>query len=590
MQNKRIVAVLVSATVCVIASWQPLLANLLANQAEVELRHITAASANPALQALFWGAGIRSALPAPEQILSRQPELPCAQANVPGVGSVIDKLRRTQELRPAHAMSTRLLARAYLFIGNPAKAVSLLLTLRDRYGKNSLLDVYLGDAYDALGEPSAAIGHYSIASTSNREEQVVVNYVLLAERARTKSSAKAWLTRASAIDPSNLYITYLLFLVSRETGDMAKVTDYRDQLRHFGVNGLNPPCDLRLQTRMQYLVPQLVIEGIWSTDTAVQLLGEWVHAGRWKEAGIIAERLWEIDSANSRLAYLRGLINQQLGDIDAAKESYQRAINAVPKYAPAYYGMSVWLDNEGESQRAIESLTRSYTLTGDLFSLRKLVDLCGPMRNYECAETSYEELMQRTGDVSIISRLLNVDESEVALGPNLLSTDNDGSTWYWLPMFSSKVWNQALFVGRKEKLGQDTDGVALHVIGFWAMNDPDFEPARAGFAGPGLSVQPKAKYVMSFLYKTDGLHDGQATVYLSKHSEALFAGDYLLKETHGAWHKFVVVGQNRSSETIKIIPRLRSFGIGNVWFKDIAIRQILEPDDLEISETVFETR
>jgi hypothetical protein len=206
-----------------------------------------------------------------------------------------------------------------------------------------------------------------------------------------------------------------------------------------------------------------------------------------------------------------------------------------------------------------------------------------------------EELARRTDDRRIVAELLGVPVEDVELGPNLI--ENGGfevwkggkpKGWAWLNMADGKTWNRALFVGGFDEFESYDGEKAMRVDGFWIQREKDLHPARAGYYHRAIALKPDTPYVLSFYYRTRNLSEGKAAIW----AKVLFAGDYMLPDTKGEWRRFVIMGWNRKGEVSKIKPLLRSWGLGEVWFDGIELREIALTADAQIEDfsTRFELR
>jgi hypothetical protein len=131
----------------------------------------------------------------------------------------------------------------------------------------------------------------------------------------------------------------------------------------------------------------------------------------------------------------------------------------------------------------------------------------------------------------------------------------------------------------------------MRVDGFWIQKEKDLHPARAGYWHRPIKLKPDTPYVLSFYYRTRNLR-GKATIWVSGKPEVLFKHDRMLPTTDGGWRKFIMVGWSRKEGTNKVKPWLRSWGIGDVWFDGVKLREIIfkPPVKMENMTTRFQIR
>ena len=202
-----------------------------------------------------------------------------------------------------------------------------------------------------------------------------------------------------------------------------------------------------------------------------------------------------------------------------------------------------------------------------------------------------EGLRPHIDDRCIVAELLGIPLETVELGPNLV--DNGGFEewhratpvrWRWLNMMNREPWSSGLAVGGRDSLSTCEGESATRVEGLWVQND-GAEPARAGYGyrESQVNLEPGHFYIVTLLYRTRS-SKGQAGIWFSQDSRAIFAGERLLPATDGVWRGYVVLGRSSDPAVLPIWPLLRNWGEGTVWFDEQRVREIEFSHDGEWTE------
>ncbi len=210
-----------------------------------------------------------------------------------------------------------------------------------------------------------------------------------------------------------------------------------------------------------------------------------------------------------------------------------------------------------------------------------------------------QELEARSDNKRVVAELLGVPLDSVALGPNLVRncgfeawSAGEPEGWFWSNMALGHLRNLALFMGGPDGLLATEHDTVMRVDGFWAQQKPELERARAGYWHDVIELKPDTPYVLSFLYKTQRLREGEAGVWISRRPYNLFAGEQMLPRTDGAWRMVVIVGWNSGREAEAVQPLLRSWGMGNTWFDAVQLRKIVIDPEVTVEDrsTRFQVR
>ena len=99
-------------------------------------------------------------------------------------------------------------------------------------------------------------------------------------------------------------------------------------------------------------------------DLLQSLIDIYSH-GQLQQALIEAKRLIKKFPVSFTLYNIYGAINQGLGKLDAAIDSFKQAINIKPNYADAYYNMGSVLDAQGKLDEAIKAYKKALAIKPD---------------------------------------------------------------------------------------------------------------------------------------------------------------------------------------------------------------------------------
>lgn len=161
--------------------------------------------------------------------------------------------------------------------------------------------------------------------------------------------------------------------------------------------------------------------------------------------------------------------------------------------------------------------------------------------------------------------------------------------WETSMMDTGDPWNVGFFVVGVDHAHAYSGRQSMRVDGVYVERRVDREPARAGYWHYPVNLKANRPYVISFVYRTDsyGTQSRGAAIWISSDFRVLFAGDYFLPSTHGAWKRVTILGWNRAELDMPIRPLLRNFGEGSVWFDDFSVREVVNEQVSLPAETQF---
>jgi len=519
-------------------------------------------------------------------------------------GAAADYLRRAVAADPRNAEAYRALGMTHFALGEAPAALQALTSASELRPRDLATHLAVGDLYDGLGMAERAVAEYEQGQYGPAIERAIVNYLKLAEwrlNAGDPSRALPLLQQVITLDGGNLYALYQFAKICDTLGEgealLAEET-YR-QIQHFAPSSIGLHEDRRLDQFTAAIIPGLVKNHIWSLDDALNVISFWIWQGEQEAAKQALGWLLEIHPAEPPLYYYQGQSSRQRGEFQEAIDALKTAVGLDAEFSPAYLEMARTYETTGDLSEAISWYERYHRMVSeDLLSLKKLAELYQQIGEPEAAARWQEELKARTDDNAIVAEVLGVERDELLLELNLIENPGfeQGETsplgWDWSLMAGSNVWNEATFFGGADGLEVYEGEQSSRVEGFWRETATDREGARAGYWAKEVELAPNSLWVLSFYYRTWNRSDGEASVWVSYDPEVIFAGDHGLPATYGAWRKAVIIGWNKKASTGVVKPLLRNWGVGNVWFDDVGLREIRIQGPIQpISrETIFALR
>ena len=519
----------------------------------------------------------------------------------PYLDRALRRFKAATALDPGNAHAWRMLGQLYITLGQnePARqALSRAVQLRPN---QPLYWEYLGDSYDGLGMSQEALQAWKEGRAGlQRQDQIAVNYIKLADahiQAGDPLSAIPTLRDdVLRADPDNLFaLATIVTTYDRAVGGKHPLADpYRQAIQFPSRACLRCGDDPRYADYSARAAFDLYSSGYWDA-ALVQRVGQyWSAEGcpaglllarrlsqsqpqelRWREllaqalaqAGQPAEAVLVAegggDSSSPASLRLRALVLRVLARHTSASEDWQRVAEAFLAY----------------HQAAPEDLL-------PLAGLSEAYDRLGQTAAAEQWRASYRVATQGA-DLQAAAQALALPADAVALGPNLAVNGSfeswkDGlpDAWVWSDMATGHPWNEGLFVGVPDEWS-GLEGTSAADLCLWRKEDPNLEPARAGFwqvnpqtkALAEIHLQPGATYVISFDYATTDTGDGGPTLYLCGQNCRCWAGDREFPATQGQWRHIALACGPAEAGDGPLQPLLRLFRPGSVLFDNFAVRQ-----------------
>lgn len=228
---------------------------------------------------------------APEHVLDRA-----------SLQAAVEHLEEAIRLDPRNVQARRLVARAYLSLGEPQAALEALQAALAIRPQNPLLHLEVADVYDSLGYAEAAQYEYEKGGVGSRRAPLAANYLKLADaQIQTGSGEVAihlWY-KTLGLDVNNLYALYHLYRIHYELGDMEHAAIYWERLALMDPQAVAVPLDFRLAEYQAWAMIALVEEGMWAREKILGVLSDQVH--RVQESGAILPRLMVIRTLETLL-------------------------------------------------------------------------------------------------------------------------------------------------------------------------------------------------------------------------------------------------------------------------------------------------
>ncbi len=200
-------------------------------------------------------------------------------------------------------------------------------------------------------------------------------------------------------------------------------------------------------------------------------------------------------------------------------------------------------------------------------------------------------------DLRHLAQLLGVEPAALTLGPALLDNGRIGGTppnTGTPPHWGQSYWNY----GNNHNLGLFLLGVdvapelprqpALRIDLLARNEDPQQARTRAGFwYSTPITLTAQAPYVLSFWYRTQGLPDNAAALFLTEAHDVLFRNDLRLPASEGQWQQVTIIGWNQTDQAQTVRPLLRLWEPGSVWFTNVSLHALQSSPPLPPQPTII---
>jgi len=520
---------------------------------------------------------------APEQIVA--PEL---------LESARAHLQASLRHDPRNVEAMRQLARIDLSQGAAEAALTRMQQAVFLRPDSPMLQLALGDVYDALGYSEEAIEAYEAGRIGNRGHPMAANYLKLADALVDQGSSDIAIGlwhKTLIADPGNLYSLLQLMDIHQALDDEVATDVFAERARFFTLENVAVPLDFRLAEYQGQAMLALVEQDIWDRATLLNVLAYQVWRFNEGINGLMTEHLLETvlryGPDDPDLLFYQAELYHRRGDVTRAEASYQRVLAADVDYAPAYLRLGL-LAVDTDCVTAIQWY--------EYYRALQPTDLLGAqlqLRAYQvCAQNPSDDLegfvASQCSLQQIAADLLGVPQDSISVGENLFVA-GDYETWemdipkgwVWSAMFNQSPFAEALFYGGEDTLSPIQGNRHARIFGLWVAAPKSGQSrARAGYwdvqrtSPEPVYLQPGATYLFSVYYRTLQVTEDVASVWLAGTQNSFWVHDHLLPPTDGIWQHFVAIGTNRNTEAVVIAPLLRSFGSGVVEFDAVEVYEL----------------
>jgi tetratricopeptide (TPR) repeat protein len=406
-----------------------------------------------------------------------------------------------------------------------------------------------------------------------------------------------WLEQAHALRPGDLYVNYHLWQQAREAGDAEAAAAYGEALTHFYLEAIYP-VDERLLHHAAEVIPALIEEGLWDRGQALNVVSflVWQHD---RAAGVerLIERLAERYPAEPEWPFYLAELYHRRGDLERARVVYQQVLAAHPEYAQAVLRLGMVAEARFQTldpkpQDQLETAASWYgqyhdIAPDDLLGLKRLVDTCTALgeagaEGGSCPEVTLQEALEaRVDGRRVAAQMLGVPVEQVKLGPNLVDNgwfaegkEGQLERWYFRA-YLGPTREGLYFAGLDSLAGE---GNSARIIGLRGGPMADGTVTYGECTGEELTLFPGSRYLISARYRSMNL-DGNGLLFLGEYfkPDGVRLTHTYLEGSSGEWREVFILVQGQDRK-ISVVPLIRNWGLGSVWFDDVQVRAIGLPE------------
>ena len=214
----------------------------------------------------------------------------------PQLETAVEHLETAIRHDPTSTQPRRLLARAYLSLGEEEKALVALQQVVKERPDNPLFHLELADVYDVMGQVSQAIREYERGRIGSRVEPLVANYLkeaeALVEQNNEHVAIELW-NDVLDLDPNNLYALVRLAEAYARLEDEGQFRAYEKQLVDFAPGDAKIPLDFRLAAYQGRAMVELVEGGYWDREKALEVVESELSEVEGEVSVLMARRVLE---------------------------------------------------------------------------------------------------------------------------------------------------------------------------------------------------------------------------------------------------------------------------------------------------------
>lgn len=484
-----------------------------------------------------------------------------------------------------------LLGLIYYRQGNSTEALQQLQTAVD-LAPDPRIWAELGDVYDTREQPALSVAAYNMGTPYSNEGRLLVNLLKLAEEQIENGEftlARESIEQALTLDPDNLWAWRQL-----SKPPLGPTPDVLQHIRKYRLSHLTDP---RLGRFNALAAIDLVEHEVWTVDDGLNLVRVLLAQSLPAEAALVLDALQETFPSDTRpdirLSRTEAEVAGKLGDHEAAVSLLEMVIANKDDPGSAWCMLaSQWLE-AGRFSDARAAYTKCRNSGQDNYTaLTGLHETCMHMDDQQCVNSATRQLKSEFSIPSAVAELLQIDEALVSLEPQQVingSFEERDRPSPWLAQgWNVGIWDghqhdrAAFYVGLDDRSTKGS--VSALLAGLWRVST-EVSSAYAEIRGPAVQIPARSAYAVSFFYQTESLQgwvflwDGLAdlvTIEYEQESGDLASGK-LLPGTGGGWKQVVAIGYNAAPQSVRIVPVLRLWGTGSVWFDDVQVHTISFP-------------
>jgi len=341
-------------------------------------------------------------------------------------GAALRELSDVIQLDPGNPDAVLLSAEINVRAGQPDAAIDALEKLTAQHSDLAVAYVLLGDAYRAKKMPEKAIGAYRKVSTlapKNADGPYLIGSVLQGEG--KASEAKAAFEQALVLAPDHFLALSSIASMDVARGDSDRaIARIRKQIevapksagfwfllgQTLAAKGDTGGAEVALRKTID-LEPRFA--GAYSSLARI-----YVQGGRTNDALKKVEEGLAVDSNHVQSLMLAGMIQEQKGDVEKARQAYERILSVNPHFAPAANNLAcLYSEKLGDKTKAFDLAQRAHEdAPGDSFIGDTLGWILCQRGENKWAATLLEESAKQ---------LPNSPEAQYHLGMNRLALGNE---------------------------------------------------------------------------------------------------------------------------------------------------------------------
>lgn len=508
---------------------------------------------------------------------------------------ISETLRSAVSLDPGSWNSRWALGRAALWTGNHSEAAAVFQELAQKDLRNPLAYMDAMITLSKNGSTSEVVTIYEAdvppVHTQVISDTVALAYLIQSTATDDKEKKLHSVEQAYLLRPDDLYANYYLWSNAVSPASQQDVTGFEDALTHPSVGALVPTDDRLVNYGIQ-VVPALFENGFWDRETTRNVIAYlvWQHHDK-TSVEILLQQLMVGNTDDPEWAFYLGELYQRQGNFDLAQAAYLQSLQHDPEHAPTYFRLGQLHEQQCEKQAlpclrlndALRWYEGFYRLEpADLQGLESLARVSAALGRAN-AVALQDSLNAVTDERRVAADILQVSETEIELGPNLLrgddETDGQALKEWWFAAYLGESGQNGVYVAGEDGL---VPGRGLRIQALWSGGaDPSDETTTYGeYFGPAFEVAD-SRYLVSLDFAQQGTND-YGLIFINDYSSQ--DGFVLVKsgipDSGGKWSSLHLIVDGPSVPTV-VTPLLRNWGAGQLWLSNLEVKEIIQKQDLQ---------